>query len=72
MEKPNKILTIGDYYYVYDPGYLEKKCIDKLCEVVQEYQSTMDGDAELYKLKKQIEKLHKKYNTDEGSINDAC
>ncbi|MFA5010558.1 MAG: hypothetical protein WC644_01270 [Ignavibacteria bacterium] len=69
MEKPNKITTTGDYYYVYDSGYLEKKCIDKLGAVVAEYLTTMDGDAELCRLKKDIERLNTKYN---GDKYDAC
>lgn len=75
MEKPNETTTTSGYYYVYNPGYLEKKCIKKLCEVVQEYQITMDVDAELCDLKKQIEDLNTKYNNyhhNNGGVNDAC
>jgi hypothetical protein len=69
MEKPNKITPPGDYYYEYDPGFLEKKCLEKLNSVVAGYQATMDSDAELRELKEQIETLNKKYNGDEY---DAC
>lgn len=69
MEKSNEITPTEGYQYVYDPGYLEKKCLEKISDVVQEYLNTMDGDSELRELKKQIEELNKKYN---GDKYDAC
>lgn len=69
MKKLNKITTTGDYNYVYDPGYLEKKCIEKLSTVVAEFLTTMSYNAELCRLKKDIEKLNKKHN---GDNYDAC
>lgn len=70
MEKPNEITPTDEYYYVYDPGYLEKKCIEKLSDIVTEYQTTMDTNSELRELRKQIETLNKKCNN--GGMNDAC
>jgi len=75
MEKPNEISPHLGYYYIYDAGFQEKKCIEKLSEVTAEFLTTMDSDTELCELKKQIEKLHKKYNnynSYNGGINDAC
>jgi len=69
MEKTNNIATPNDCYYEFVPGYLEKKCIEKLHEVVSQYKNVMESDRDLRELSKLIESINTKFN---GGEYDAC
>ena len=58
MEKERKPLKEIQTYLVYEPGYLQEQCLQKLNVIVDEFRYAMEADKLLYIVLKDIDAIN--------------